>query len=83
MDKSIHTDEHLRLCRLLRAKRHYIGLRQVDVCERLGVNLTFVSRYETGERRLDLIELRAVCEALDTSLLDLVEEFERTRPPHG
>ena len=43
------------------------------------MNLTFVSRYETGERRLDLIELRAVCEALDTNLVEIVSEFERGR----
>jgi transcriptional regulator with XRE-family HTH domain len=81
--KTITTEEHFRLCRALRARRHYVGLRQIDVCERLGVNSTFVSKYEKGERRLDLIELREVCEALDTTLIDFVVEFERTRPADG
>lgn len=79
MKKSIQTDEHMRLARMLRARRHYVGLRQVDLCDRLSVNSTFVSKYEKGERRLDLIELREVCIALDTTLVEFVSEFERTR----
>ena len=64
---------------MLRARRHYIGLRQLDLAERLDVSQTIVSKYEQGERRLDLIELRQVCEALGTNLVDFVTEFERTR----
>jgi len=37
---------------------------------------SFVSKYETGERRLDVIELRAVCEALGTTLSTFVKRFE-------
>lgn len=78
--KSIESAEHLRLARMLRARRAYLGLRQVDLCDRLGVNSTFVSKYETGERRLDLIELRQILEALDTDLTTFITEFERSRP---
>jgi len=81
MEKSIHTPEHERLCRLLKARRVYLGLLQADVCERLEVNRGFVSKYETGERRLDVIELRQVCEALDTNLIDFLSEFEAGRIP--
>lgn len=79
MDKSIHSPEHQRLCALLRDLRLEAGLRQVDVAERLQVNQTFVSKYEKGERRLDLVELQHVCEALGTTLIDVVTRFSTSR----
>ena len=53
---------------LLRELRHQKGLRQADLAERLGQPQSFVSKYETGERRLDILELRLVCRLLGLSL---------------
>jgi hypothetical protein len=38
-----------------------------------------VSKYEAGERRLDVVELRHVAEALGTSLLAVVQRLTRAR----
>lgn len=43
------------------------GITQSDVATRLGKPQSFVSKYESGERRLDVIEFLEVCEALSTS----------------
>jgi transcriptional regulator with XRE-family HTH domain len=43
----------------LRAARLEAGLSQEEVAKRLGTSQSFVSRSETGERRLDVIELQA------------------------
>ncbi|WP_431927540.1 helix-turn-helix domain-containing protein [Amycolatopsis tucumanensis] len=53
----IYSAEYQQLCRLLRELRQEAGLTQVQVAERLGVPQSFVSKYETAERRLDIIEL--------------------------
>ena len=37
---------------------------QSEVAERLGRVQTFVSKYELGDRRLDVIEYLRVCEVL-------------------
>lgn len=63
----------LRLQRLLREIRVEAGLKQADVAERIGSDQSFVSRYERGERRLDLVELEAICTACKMKL----EEFAR------
>ncbi len=76
MEKSLRSPEHQRLVALLRQLREEAGFRQVEVAERLGRPQSFVSKYEAGERRLDLIELRFVCEALGTTLRELVRRFE-------
>lgn len=41
----------------LRSARLEAGLTQVQVAERLGAPQTFVSKVETGERRIDPFEL--------------------------
>jgi hypothetical protein len=37
---------------------------------------SFVSKYETGERRLDVIELREVCQSLGTTLAAFAKKLE-------
>ena len=66
----------VKLAALLRKLRLDAGLRQADVAQRLSEPQSFVSKYESGEQRLDLIELKRVCEALGTTLLAIVNRFE-------
>jgi transcriptional regulator with XRE-family HTH domain len=61
---------------LLREVRTEAGIRQTDLAERLGQTQSFVSKYESGERRLDILELRDVCEALGLPLAEFVERLE-------
>ena len=71
-------DKRERLQVLLRQVRREAGLRQFDVAERLGHPQSFVSKYENGERRLDLIELGKVCDALGISLQDFIRRLEES-----
>lgn len=48
------------------AKRRERQLSQSDVAKLLGRHQQFVSRYETGERRLDAIEFIDVASALNS-----------------
>ncbi|MEV0357677.1 helix-turn-helix transcriptional regulator [Nocardia sp. NPDC050697] len=76
MEKSIYSAEYQRLCAFLRQLRLEAGLTQVEVARRLDVPQSFVSKYETGERRLDVIELLHVVRALDTRLRQIVDQIE-------
>ncbi len=67
--------EHLRT--LLLALRKEAGLRQIELAARLGCPQSFVSKYESGQRRLDLIELDAICEALGIPLDEFIERFRK------
>jgi transcriptional regulator with XRE-family HTH domain len=53
------------------------GLKQTDLADILGVPQSFVSKIETGERGLDLVELKAVVEAMGATLAEFVLEFEK------
>lgn len=77
MVKSIYTREYTTVTRLLRETREKTGLTQVELAEKLGQSQSFVSKYERGERRLDVIQLRTVCLTLGVKLADFVERLER------
>jgi Helix-turn-helix len=62
---------------LLRQLRMDAGLRQKDIANALGKRPAFVSYYESGARRLDLLELRGVCKVLGISLSVFVQKFEK------
>ncbi len=69
--------ERDRLRKLLRGLRLTAKMDQTAVAKRLGRPQSFVSRYESGERRLDLAELGLVCKALGVTLSDIVRRFEK------
>ena len=56
---------------LLKGVRVVNNLTQLDVANRLGLPQSYVSKYESGERRLDFVETALVCEALGVR----IEEF--------
>ncbi len=63
------------LAALLRQVRLDAILTQAQVAERIGETQSYVSKYENGEQRLDLIELEAVCKAVNISLNQFVERY--------
>lgn len=76
MPKSIFSIQQEELQKLLRQVRIAAGLTQSDLAKRLGQPQSFVSKYESGERLLDLVELRRICKAVGISLVDLVRKWE-------
>lgn len=76
MQKSVFSHRQEMLASLLRKVRRELGLRQVDVARLLGEPQSFVSKYESGERRLDLPELEQICKAMGVALSDFVRRYE-------
>jgi len=75
--KSIHTTQQKRLLALLRDLRLESGLTQADLGSRIQKDQTFISKYESGERRLDILELRALCGAIGISLEEFARRLEK------
>jgi len=65
-----------RFLSLLRRMRLDAGLRQADLARKLGQPQSFVSKYESGERRIDVLELRQICMVLGVSLSEFVRRLE-------
>jgi len=68
---------------LLRNLREKRNLTQAEVARHLGSPQSYVSKYETGERRLDFVETVFVCEALSISIEDFVKLFSTKLAERG
>jgi transcriptional regulator with XRE-family HTH domain len=69
MEKSQHTAQYRRLLQALRQAREQAGLTQGQVAARLKTYASFISKCEAGERRLDVVELAALCRIYRIDLL--------------
>ncbi|WP_345847082.1 helix-turn-helix transcriptional regulator [Shewanella algae] len=64
----------------LKAMRKLAGLSQAQLAERLDKPQSFVSKYESGERQLRILELEAVCRGCGTSSSLFLEGFFKAHP---
>ena len=83
MEKTIYTAEYARLLELLRETREQASVTQTELAERIGRSQSFVTKFERGDRRLDAIQLRTICQALGTDLVSFVAELERRLTKRG
>lgn len=65
------------LTQLLREMRNEAGLSQLALAERISRPQSFVSKYETGARRLDIIEVFEICAACGITLSRFSARLER------
>ena len=77
MKKNIRLDQQKKLLVLLRGIRVDAGLTQSELASRLARDQTFVSKYESGERRLDILELREVCQAIGTDFVTFIRRLDK------
>jgi transcriptional regulator with XRE-family HTH domain len=72
------------LPQVLRAARREAGLRQADLARRLQKPQSFVSKIETGERSLNVVEFAIVAQAIGADPLTLFATvLERLMPDAG
>ena len=68
------------MCSLLREYRERAGKSQTDVADVMHVDQGRISKYESGQLRIDIIQLRQYCAAINVPLADFVAELERRLP---
>ena len=81
MPKTLYRAENIALAMLLRELRESAELLQAGLANRLGRSQTYVSNVEQAIRRLDLVELRDYCHALDISLPQFIAQWEKRIAP--
>lgn len=75
MISPLQNKRYLSLPRLLIELRKQHGLLQSDLAEKVKKPQSYVSKYERGERRLDLIEFIEICNAMDLDPKEIFSNF--------
>src|ERR1044072_2094711 len=75
--KNIRLNQQKKLLVLLRGVRVNAGLTQSELASRLGTDQTFISKYESGERRLDILELREVCQVIGIDFVAFIHRLDK------
>jgi transcriptional regulator with XRE-family HTH domain len=77
--RSVFTQEYERFRRLLIDARKRSGLSQAALAEKLSRPQSFVSKYERGERRLDVIETGLVARALGVDPIEFLRQVYKSK----
>jgi len=73
--RPIPRGEHNRLAEFLKAVRLKHGGKQAEICGRLGRPQSYLSRLESGEQELRVLELIDICRAMGIDPARFLEEF--------
>ena len=74
-------EQHKAVGRVLSALRKAAGVKQQELAAKLGKPQSFVSSYEAGQRRIDVLELVRVAQALNLDPQEVFAEILRQQPP--
>ncbi|MGI5868736.1 MAG: helix-turn-helix domain-containing protein [Kiritimatiellia bacterium] len=81
--KTIHSAEYRVLLGWLREQRQSRKLTMRTVAERLDVPHSWVGKVETGERRLDVCEYLALCQAIGCDYKKGMNLLAKSTLPHS
>lgn len=76
MTNSVFTKRYNRFRELLIAARKEKGLTQVELARKLSRMQSYVSKYERGERRLDVIEFLEITRALNLNPEQFLKQLD-------
>jgi transcriptional regulator with XRE-family HTH domain len=65
-----------KLLALLKEIRQKNGMTQIELAQKLGVPQSFVSKYEAGDRQLDILELKQICQLIGIPLDTFIHQLE-------
>lgn len=72
------SNPHLRkLLTLLREVRHEAGLTQTQLADILHTKQNMISKWELGERRMDVLDLRSYCNACGITHSEFAQRLDK------
>lgn len=75
MKNSPHSQPAVALRELLTQKRKDLGLTQLDIANFLNKPQSFVSKYENGERKIDVVDFIEICKAMNLSATEILSDY--------
>ena len=77
--QSIHSKANTALRNLLITQRKKLQLTQRELAERLNISHSIIGKIETGDRRLDIVELLEYAHALEIDTMDIINIIQETQ----
>ncbi|MGO7969586.1 helix-turn-helix domain-containing protein [Rhizobium ruizarguesonis] len=78
MAKTLHSKRQEVLVAAIAQQRRAKGLSQAQVAKALGRHQPFIANIESGERRVDLLELLALADIIELDVHALIDRLQRT-----
>lgn len=75
MPKSVHSKRQLLVASAISAARRSKGMSQASVAKALGRHQPFIANIESGERRVDIVELVDIARIVDMDLQILIDSL--------
>jgi transcriptional regulator with XRE-family HTH domain len=75
VERTIYSEEYKELLELLIQARKHMHLTQQELAHKLDEHQSFVSKYESGERRLDVIEFLQIVKSLGADPCDIIKKI--------
>jgi transcriptional regulator with XRE-family HTH domain len=75
MTNSRHTSRYRRLLKALREARKSAKITQGTVASHFGAHASFISKIESGERRVDVVELAELCQIYGVKLSAFIKQI--------
>ncbi len=68
MAKSIYTKEQIFLAKQLKTAREAAGINQKEAAKALKKSQSYISKIESGQRRIDIVQLKKIAEIYKKNL---------------
>jgi transcriptional regulator with XRE-family HTH domain len=75
MPRTLGTPRHKALCAFLIERRKRAGLTQTDVARKLKRHQSFIATVESGQRRIDVVELVDFADAIGFDPRDVIRRI--------
>jgi transcriptional regulator with XRE-family HTH domain len=73
MKKSRFSKKYMNLLKTLRKTRREAKLTQTEIAEHFERQASFISKVESGERRIDVVELAELCRLYKVTLAEFLK----------
>lgn len=76
MPKSLHSERHKLIADAVAERRRAKGMTQAQLAKVFGRHQPFIANIESGERRIDMVELLDLAEIIDLDVHDLIDRVK-------
>ena len=75
MRSEIYSKEHRKLREILKRERKDAGLRQLDIAKKTNRSQAYISKFEKGDLRLDVVDFVRVCNSIGCDHHKVIDEI--------